>query len=315
MIMCRTFYIIRFQKTVYQKMLSVCLLLASIHTIYAQKCTMQIDSVETTTYYYHLPKGYTKSIKYPLIVNFHGLNSAAYKHEQYCQLDKIADKEGFIAVYPQSYHGGWNAGLGFRSYTTGPDDIAYLNKLLDTLEATYSIDKNRIYVTGVSLGGSFAYRVACEMSNRIAAVASVSGLMTDSTLIYCNPTRNVPILHIHGTRDHIIRYTGMKQAFGAEEVVKLWALKDQCENDPDTIQIPNRIKSDHTTAMLIKYTHCASGSEVWFYKITKGGHTWPGAAKQFKLMGRKCKDFDGSQAIWDFFKQFTLQTGVRLVEK
>ena len=315
MVMCSSFYFIQFQKIMKQTILSVCLLFAGMYAASAQKCMMKVDSLGHTTYYYHLPKGYNKLHKYPLVVNFHGLGSAAYKHEQYCQLDKIADKEGFITVYPQSSHQGWNAGVGFRSYTNGPDDIAYFNKLLDTLEATYSIDKTRIYVTGVSLGGTFVYRIACEMSNRIAAVASVSGLMSDSTLIYCNPVRNVPVLHLHGTKDHIMRYTGMKQAFGAEEVVKLWALKDQCGNDPDTIQIPNRVKSDHTTAILIKYTHCASGSEVWFYKITNGGHTWPGAAKQFKLMGRKCKDFDGSQAIWDFFKRFTLNTGVSLVEK
>ena len=106
--------------------------------------------------------------------------------------------------------------MGFRSYATGPDDIGYFNKLLDTLEATYSIDENRIYLTGVSLNGSFAYRVACEMSNRIAADASVLGLMSDSTLIYCNPVCNVSVLYIHGTRDHIIKYMGMKQSFGAE---------------------------------------------------------------------------------------------------
>jgi polyhydroxybutyrate depolymerase len=285
-----------------------------MHTVYAQKCTLNWEN-KSTIYYLHLPKTYDKSHKYPLVVNFHGLGSAALKHQHYCQLDDVADKEGFITVYPQSSHQGWNAGLGFSSYTTGHDDIAYFNKLLDALEAEFMIDKNRIYVTGVSLGGTFAYRVACEMSNRIAAIASVSGLMSDSTLIYCSPSRNVPILHIHGTKDRIMHYTGMKQAFGAEEVVKLWELKNQCNSKPDTVQIPNRNKTDRTTAMLIRYKQCSGGSQVWFYKITNGGHTWPGAAKAFKLMGKKCKDFDGSEAIWDFFKQFTLHTGVSLVEK
>lgn len=298
----------------YRKLLYICSLFICIHAAYGQKYNFHMNN-EVTTYYLHLPKGYSKTNKYPLIVNFHGMGSDANKHEKYCDLDKVADKEGFITVFPQSSHQGWNAGLGFRSYVNGPDDIGYFNKLLDTLEATYSIDKNRIYVVGVSMGGAFAYRIACEMSNRIAAVASVAGLMTDSTLIYCDPSRNVPVLHIHGTKDHIMRYKGMKQAFGAEEVVKLWALKNQCENGPDTIQIPNRSKSDHTKTMLIKYKHCAGGTQVWFYKIKDGGHTWPGGAKAFKLFGRKSKDFSGSQAIWDFFKQFTLNTGVRMAEK
>lgn len=296
----------------------ICMLLFLFDVSYAEATqeehTMQFNG-ERTTYLLHLPKSYVKGKTYSLVVNFHGLGSAAIKHQHYCQLDNIADKEGFIAVYPQSYHEAWNAGLGFKSYMAGHDDIAYFNALLDTLEAAYSINKNRIYATGVSLGGTFTYRIACEMSNRIAAVASVSGLMSDSTLIYCTPERNVPILHIHGTKDHIMRYTGMKQAYGAEEVVKIWALKNQCENKPDTINVPNTSKKDRTTSILIKYTHCTNGSEVWFYKIYNGGHTWPGAAKAFKLMGRKSKDLNGSQAIWDFFARFTLQTGVSVQTK
>lgn len=293
---------------------NICLLFFFIHAASAQECALDIDSV-ATTYILHLPDGYDKTRTYPLVVNFHGLNSQAVKHEEYCQMDKISDKEGFILVYPQSNHGGWNTGLGIRSYVNKHDDIRYFNTLLDTLERTYLIDTKRIYVVGVSLGGTFAYRVACEMSNRIAAIASVSGLMTDSTLIYCNSMQSVPVLHMHGTRDHIMRYAGMHQAYGAEELIKIWAFKDGCNPQPDTMHIPDRSKSDHTTAMIIKYTHCMNGSQVWLCKIDKGGHTWPGSAKQFKLMGRKNDDFNGSQAIWDFFKQFTLEGGTGLVQK
>lgn len=291
------------------KLLSSIVLLVAVGISYAQQYKMNFDGHETV-YVVHLPAKYNKAKQYPLVINYHGLNASAAKHQHYCQMDRVADREGFIVVYPQSYHKGWNAGLGFRSYTNGPDDIGYLNMLLDTLELRFSIDKKRIYAAGVSMGGSFTYRIASEMSNRIAAVASVSGLMSDSTLIYCNPVRSIPVLHFHGTKDHLMKYTGMKQAFGAEEVVKLWALKDQCENKPDTIQIPNRVKSDRSTVSLIKYTHCANGAQVWFYKIKNGGHTWPGSAKAFKLLGVKNKDIDGSEAIWEFFKQFTLQTGV-----
>jgi len=303
-----------FQSNQFKKFIVSIVLLCVASFAYAQKCTLNFERHETT-YIVHLPAGYSKTKQYPLIVNYHGLNADAAKHQHYCQMDKVADKEGFIVVYPQSYHKGWNAGLGFRSYTNGPDDIGYLNLLLDTLEVNYSIDKQRIYTAGVSMGGSFNYRIASEMSNRIAAIASVSGLMTDSTLIYCDPVRNIPILHFHGTHDPLMNYKGMKQAFGAEEVVKLWALKDQCSNKPDTIQIPDRCKSDKTTVLLVKYTNCSNKSEVWFYKINGGGHTWPGSAKAFKFLGRKNKDINGSEAIWEFFQKFTLQTGVSMHSK
>lgn len=283
------------------------------HVLHAQIRTLTFDNTEVS-YVVHLPKGYVKTSAYPLVINFHGLSSKAIRHQRYCKMDKVADKEHFIVVYPQSYHIGWNAGLGFNSYSNGVDDIAFLNALLDTLEATYSIDKKRIYTAGVSLGGTFNYRIACEMSNRVTAIASVSGLMTDSTYAHCVTKRAIPILHIHGTGDQIMRYTGMEQANGAEEGVKLWAYRNQCDA-PDTIEVPNRKKTDFTKAVLIKYSNCANGSQVWFYKINHGGHTWPGGAEIFKLMGRRNQDINGSQVIWDFFKQFTLQTGQSLVEK
>lgn len=283
------------------------------HVLHAQISTLTFDSTEVS-YVVHLPKGYTRTSTYPLVINFHGLGSKAIRHQRYCKMDKVADKEHFIVVYPQSYHIGWNAGLGFNSYSNGVDDIAFLNALLDTLEATYSIDKKRIYTAGVSLGGTFNYRIACEMSNRITAIASVSGLMADSTYAHCVTERAIPILHIHGTSDHIMRYNGMEQANGAEEGVKLWAYRNQCDV-PDTIEVPNRKKTDLTKVVLIKYSNCMNGSQVWFYKINQGGHTWPGGAEIFKLMGRRNQDINGSQVIWDFFKQFTLQTGKSLVEK
>ncbi len=276
----------------------------------AQSYTLLFED-QKAIYIVHLPVSYNKTKKYPLVLNFAGLGAGAKKHEEYCRMDEVADKKEFIVVYPQSYHKGWNTGLGFRRYEHGKDDLVYVNTLLDTLIKKYSVNTQRIYSVGVSLGGSFSYSLACEMSNRIAAVASVSGLMTDSALVYCNPTRDMPVLHFHGTHDHIMRYTGMHQARGVEQLIKLWVLRNHCANKPDTIHIPDRCKSDKSTMDLIKYSDCETGAEVWFYKVYKGGHTWPGSAKQFKmLMGRKNKDINGSEAIWEFFEKFTLQTGV-----
>ncbi len=290
------------------KVICICAFVLNGSVVFAQKNNSKHDS-KKARYSIHLPKGYTSSKTYPLVFNFHGMGSKAVKHEHYCKMDKVADKEGFIVVYPQSTHFGWNAGLGFASYTNGPDDIGDLNKLLDTLESMYSIDKKRVYATGVSLGGSLVYRIACEMSDRIAAVASVSGLMTDSTLVHCNAERHIPILHMHGTSDFIMSYDGKHQANGVEELLKIWTLKNQCVQKPDTIQVPNRDKKDHSTVQLINYKDCAGKSEVWFYKIKNGGHAWPGGGNKFRIMGTKNDDFNGSQAVWDFFKKFTLDTG------
>lgn len=290
------------------KIICICILVLNGSTVFAQKDNKK-KFVKNNGYSIHLPIGYTTSQTYPLVFNFHGMGSKAVKHERYCKMDKVADKEGFIVVYPQSTHFGWNAGLGLSSYSTGADDIGTLNKLLDTLESMYSIDKKRVYATGVSLGGSLTYRIACEMGDRIAAVASVSGLMTDSTLVHCNSVRHIPILHIHGTSDFVMKYSGMYQANGVEELLKIWTLKNQCTPQSDTLQIPKKNKSDKTSVHLIKYADCAGKSQVWFYKIENGGHTWPGGGKKFRFMGRKSTDLNGSKAVWGFFKQFTVDTG------
>jgi polyhydroxybutyrate depolymerase len=261
-------------------------------------------------YTVHLPPDYTLNRKYSLVLNFSGLISTAAKEEQYSQMNVVADKEQFIIVYPEAYHRGWNTGIGFGSYTHGKNDIGFINALLDTLIHSYSINIQCIYSVGISIGGFFNYRVACELSNRIAAMASVSGLMTDSTLTSCHPCRDIPILHFHGTKDPIIKYKGIKrQSLSVEQTLNVWIMRNHCTIPGDTIHIPDMCLSDHSTVDLIKYTSCTNGSEVWLYKIYGGGHTWPGGGKQSILMGHKNMDINGSQAVWDFFKRFTLTTG------
>ncbi|MBC7450918.1 MAG: hypothetical protein H7259_05470 [Cytophagales bacterium] len=279
-----------------------------ISLVHAQTYSFTIEDTERS-YIVHLPTSYLEGKKYPLVFNFHGMGSSAKKEELFTEMDIVADKEQFIVVYPQAYHNTWNTGLGFKSYRHGKNDIGFINQLLDTLIHRYRIDTQRIYSVGVSLGGFFNYRVGCELSHRIAAIASVSGLMTDSTMAFCYPSRDIPVLHFHGTHDRIMKYKGVKQCLGVEETVNLWVLRNHCKTPGDTIHIPDICPEDKSTVDLIKYSHSADGAEVWYYKIYKGGHTWPGGGKQHKMMGRKNRDINASEAVWEFFKKFTLQTG------
>ena len=168
--------------------------------IFAQYDSIPYDG-DYRTYLLHLPSGYTGISDLPLIVAMHGGFGNAYNMETISELSIKADAEHFIVVYPEGVKGGflnassWNAGwcCGFAS-SSNVDDVGFIDSFLNTLIGDYSIDTNRIYATGMSNGGFMSYRLACELSDRIAAIAPVECSMTMTS---CTPNRVVPIIHFH----------------------------------------------------------------------------------------------------------------------
>jgi polyhydroxybutyrate depolymerase len=286
---------------------SILLLLLSIYTpqLFAQNFTLRHDN-EKRRFIVHLPKGYDKTKSYPVVLNFHGLGSTAKQQRWISKMNRVSNSEQFIVVYPKAIDHEWNTGIHATSYRYGRDDVGFVDQLLDTLIARYSIDTQRVYSTGFSLGGYFSYRLACQLSTRIAAIASVSGVMTDSTAAFCNAERVVPVLQIHGTTDPVVSYKRKKDFYGVEETLAYWIKHDGCSAKSETTDIPNIKKHDHSTVQLIKYNNCNNHSAVWFYKITGGGHTWPGGRLRFLGLGHRNMDLNASQAVWDFLKQFRL---------
>lgn len=256
------------------------------------------------SYRLHLPAGYTAGMEYPLVLNFHGLGSSASEQEAYSQMNVVADANSFIVVYPEGINTSWNAGLTNQDV----DDMGFVNALLDTLINKYSVNEARIYATGFSMGGFFSYRLACGLAHRIAAVAPVAAIMIPADIAACAPARDVPVLHIHGTIDGVIAYS-----FGVETVVNFWATRNNCSTPGDTTHLPDINSADNSTVDLIRYSHCNDNSEVWFYKIYGGGHTWPGAALDIEGINTN-RDFNASLEIWNFFNRFSL-TGVTGIDK
>lgn len=286
-------------------------LLVSIYTpqLFAQNFTLR-HNTEKRRFIVHLPKGYDKTKSYPVVLNFHGLGSTAKQQRWISKMNEVSNTEQFIVVYPKAIKHEWNTGIHEKSYRYGRDDVGFVNQLLDTLIARYSVDTQRVYSTGFSLGGYFSYRLACQLSNRIAAIASVSGIMTDSTEAFCNAQRSVPVLQIHGTTDPVVSYKKKKDFYGVEETLRYWMKQDGCSTKSETTSIPNIKKHDHSTVELIKYNNCNNHSEIWFYKIADGGHTWPGGRLRFLGLGHRNMDLNASQAVWDFLKQFRLDGSI-----
>ena len=216
--------------------------------------TVTVGKLERT-YLVHVPPKYDGAKAMPVVLVFHGGGSNPEQMEKYCGLDAKADEAGFIAVYPAgSGHLSfltWNAGncCGYAE-RNNVDDVAFVRALLDDLIAADRIDEKRIYATGMSNGGIFCYRLADEMSDRIAAIAPVSGTMGSAT---CQPKRPVPIIHFHGTADEFVAFGGgggpksisKTDFFSVDHTMKQWTKADGCPTDAGGHEAPRQGSRRH----------------------------------------------------------------------
>ena len=293
-----------------KKNLLVFTILLSTLSFHAQ--TTVVDSILSggiyRNYRLYVPAIYTGATARPLIINLHGYTSNALQQQLYSNFEPIADTANFLMVYPNgTFSSGqqyWNAGL----YATGVDDIGFLSHLIDSLKLQYNINLNRVYATGMSNGGFMSHTLACELSNRITAIASVTGsIFTTQYGSYCHPTRPVPVMQIQGTADATVPYTGSTSQYmePIDSVVKYWVTKNNCNPTPAFSNVPNNSTTDNCTAEHYVYSGGTLGSTVEFYKIIGGGHSWPGAPYNIPGINTN-QDFTASKEIWRFFNPYNL---------
>lgn len=258
----------------------------------------------TRTYSFYVPASYVTGQPVPLILNLHGYTSNGSQQAMYSNFNAIADTAGFIAVHPDgtidpnTSQRFWNFGI----FGATVNDVGFLEALIDTISAHYSINSNRVYATGMSNGGFMSYALACQTS-RFAAVASVTGAMSVVMYNSCNPANPVPVMHIHGTSDSVVPYNGNSTSKGAGDVVSFWVNRNQCNTAPTVTQVPNTNMMDNATAEHYLYSNGMNGHTVEHYKVNSGGHTWPGSSIP-SINGNTCRDFNASKEIWRFFSQY-----------
>ena len=291
-------------------------------------------------YTVHLPPSYDGTRPHPLVIDIHGGggNKKTARLET-CPngnpksrgcLDRIADCEGFIVVYPNGTSDSllapnsrtFNAGGGADGYACvsgfacdrNVDDVRFFGDLLDTLETNYRIDPARIYLAGFSNGAAMSHRLACELSTRIAAIASVSGFNQFSAVEECAPARSVPVLEIHGTADRCAPYAGGATQcsslqpdglrLSVPSTVAGWVSRNGCGSSPRVADWADRNPDDGTTVTEMRYAGCSSGGDVVLLRINNGGHTWPGGSTSLpaSLVGKISREFNASKAMLEFFK-------------
>ena len=257
----------------------------------------------TRTYILYVPASYSASTPAPLVFNFHGYTSNASQQMMYGDFRPIADTAGFLLVHPMGTLDGsgqpyWNSGWGGTV-----DDIGFTSALIDSLSLNYTINQDRIFSTGMSNGGFMSYTLACELSDRIAAIASVTGAMNLNQSSTCNASHQMPVMEIHGTSDGTVAYNGASWIEATSNTLNYWATFNNCAIPAIMTPVPNINLTDGCTAEHYVYQNGINGVEVEHYKIIAGGHTWPGAPFTVGVTNR---DLDASIKIWEFFMQYDI---------
>lgn len=268
---------------------------------------------ESRTYLVYKPALVKADESYPLMIVLHGGLGNALAIKRTSAMDTIADKVPFIVAYPNGTgpkfafnskmknRRTWNAGR-----CCGPavkfnvDDVGFISKMIDVIHEKYGVDKRTVYVAGFSNGAMMAYRLACEIPDRIAAIVTVSGTLS---LESCANAGKVPILHLHGESDEHTPYNGgvgAKSRAGVEhrsvaETVKIMTKDRNCVLS---------VKERGNGSLIHSFYKCESGAPFELIKIVGGKHVWPGGHGRFNTPGDG-KHIFASQAAWDFASRFS----------
>jgi len=258
---------------------------------------------EMREYRVYVPEIYDGTEPVALLFNLHGYGSNNIQQESYGDFRPVADTAGFVIVHPM----GLTDDLGTTHWncfgTSSVDDVGFLSQLIDTIYSQYNIDGGRIYSTGMSNGGFMSYKLACLLSGRITAVASVTGSITNAEIEDCITNHPMPVMQIHGTADATVPYDGNIFFMPVEDVVDHWVDFNECNPDPIVTEVPDIDATDGCTATHYVYEGGLLESTVEFYKIDGGEHTWPGSAFE---TGVTNQDFNASAEIWRFFSKYHL---------
>jgi polyhydroxybutyrate depolymerase len=271
------------------------------------------DSVRTLTfgglqrsYILHISVPFDNSQPLPLVFDFHGGEGNAQSQMRMSGFNALADEKAFIVVYPNgsgllgdkllTWNGGTCCGY---SVNHNIDDVGFIRALLAVIESSYKVDPRRVYATGLSNGGIFSYRLACDASDLFAAIGPVSGTLNTSP---CEPKTPVSIIHFHGTADQHVPYNGGIGDKSLADVpftsvkdsIDFWVKYDECAATPQTEKFFD-IQHDI-------YSNCANATAVELYTIVGGKHAWPGSNGPAWPGGDPpTQNISATELMWTFF--------------
>lgn len=243
---------------------------------------------EVRSFRLHQPAG-SFDRRLPVVLCFHGRTDRAAKIEDWSGFSSIADREGFIAVYPEGLDAKWRI-------ASSEVDVTFVADILATLGARFPVDPDRIFATGISNGAQMAWLLACKRPSDFAAF----GLVAGSYPHVCGDGGRAPIIIFHGTLDIVLPYGGGKNSMPVRDFASGWASEPGCRlgGRGDVILRRGDVLGERWC--------CSPGREVELYTLHGSGHSWPGSDMPAKIT---CQDVNASELMWDFFKRHPRRAG------
>jgi len=287
----------------------------------AQRSSLIHDNLKRT-FKIFTPSSFNKSSQLPLVIVLHGRggNGESMLFVTRKGFNKLSERDRFIVVYPDGIEQNWNDGRtdqesNDRAHREKIDDSGFISELIDLMISDLNADPNRVYVTGISNGAIMSYRLACELSTKIAAIAPVDGNIPYMLAPDCLPQSPVSVLAINNINDPLVPYEGgniyghfhrfnLGRVLSVDESVSYWVEKNKCLPVPVVTEEPDRDPYDGTRVLKKEFKNETNGTEVILYAIEGGGHTWPGGIQYLPewLIGKTSRDIDANEVIWNFFK-------------
>jgi polyhydroxybutyrate depolymerase len=272
-----------------------------------------VSSGQQRAYLVHVPKGYDGTKAVPLVISIHGAGGWPAQQMRLSGWNDIADREGFLVVYPSGFERGSPRKWGVPVDGQRERDVQFITDLIDSLGKEYRIDPRRIYADGLSNGGSMAYVLSCTLANRVAAVGMVAAAQV-MRWQSCSAARAVPVISFHGTADRIVPYRGGSSSMtrwrfpDVEAWTAGWARRNGCDGNA-------RVTSLAADVTKREYVQCAGDASVVLYNVKDGGHTWPGSEPMPEwFVGRTTASVDATEEIWKFFAAHPLREPARVNE-
>lgn len=294
-------------------------------SLIAQRASFVYDNLKRTFRIY-LPAGYKKPSRLPLVIALHGRGGNGESMILLTRkgFNKLADKDGFVVVYPDGIDLNWNDGRmdeesNDRAHRENIDDVGFISALIDSMITSYNIDPKRVYVTGISNGAIMSYRLACELTNKITAIAPVDGNIPLLVFPECSPSRPVSVLAINNTNDPLVPFNGgdiygsirkvnLGKVLSVNESIMFWVNWNGCSVYPVIINEPDKDPKDGTRVISMRYSDGLDGTEVILYSVEGGGHTWPGGFQYLPvwIIGKTSRDINANEIIWSFFNNHSM---------
>lgn len=280
-------------------------------TAFRHSSAITVDGL-SRSYVVNLPPNYYQAGDFSLVIAMHGGGGWAEQFEKSSKLTEKANAAQFVVVYPNGVKGDgllkaqtWNAG-GCCDYAVqhNINDVKFISQLIDKLVTDYKINPKKVYATGHSNGGMMAYRLACELSDKIAAIAPNSSTMVVTKP--CNASRAVPVLHMHSRLDSNVPYTGgVGTGFSnhynppLDSVLNVWSLKNTCITKAQVLV-------NNSQYTFTKWSDCNGNTSIQYYLTKDGGHAWPGGTPGGLVGDTPSTSINANDLLWAFFQQYQL---------